>query len=90
MTTFKRQRSLQELIVKCKEYRWKLDTQKYDKEGSDFVGITFEADRVRGHILVSMVNGRFFGTFDGTQFSSDESNLDNEAWFKMLLETVYL
>ena len=90
MKTFTRHRTLKELRTEIKRRGWKLDTEKFN-EGSDYIDIIFKVGRVSGKMLVSMINGRFFGSTDrGTTFSSDSVEHDREPWFKALLEAVYI
>lgn len=88
--TFSRQRTLVELRKACAKRGFLLDADRYE-QGSDYVSITFDTHDQRGHILVSMFNGRFFGdTVSGIHISSDKTEHDTEAWFQDLLLTVYV
>lgn len=93
MRKFKRVRSLKELGEICRKKRWKLHTQRFD-EGSDYVKFDFRIKTLSGQVcgiaLFNTVNGRLFGHLSsGEQFSSDNSNHENERWFNILLETAF-
>lgn len=93
MRKFTRHRTLEELRATCAQKKWKLETKAF-RAGSDFVSFLFRiktlSTPVTGIALVSMFNGRFFGTLDsGEDFSSDNTEHENKRWFQILLDTVY-
>ncbi|AHF94192.1 hypothetical protein OPIT5_08175 [Opitutaceae bacterium TAV5] len=91
MKTFKRHRTLKELKAVCKKLGWKLDTTRFDHEGSDHVTIIWQTGRMTGRTMFSTVNGRFFGKLkDGRFYSSDEAKHDKKPWFRALLNAVYV
>lgn len=63
MASTKRFRRVKELKKVCFDHGFELNSDKYDREGSDYVGFHFMHGSVRGHALVSTINGRVFGTF---------------------------
>lgn len=93
---FKRHRSLDELREKCRELKWQIDSYKHDEEGSDHVMVFWRHGKVRGSVLYSVFNGRFFGAIDkGGKLSdawitSDETEHDAQPWFQALLSAFYI
>ena len=90
MKVFKGFRTREQIEAECKNLCWLFDATKHDKDGSDYVSVGFAKNGVFGNALVSVFNGRFFGTLeDGTEFTSDNAIHENEPWFQALMEVVY-
>ncbi len=89
MKWFKGFKNLEDLKSACNKRGWELNHAKYD-EGSDHVSFRFEVGDTKGICLVSLFNGRFFGTIDhDVMFDSNNTDHEDREWFQVLLETVY-
>lgn len=91
---YSRFRTVEELDAECRKRGLKLNTKKFD-EGSDYVSVVhpckFKGVGTHVTVLISMVNGRFFGAFpDETMFSSDNNKHDDQPWFQSILSLVYV
>ncbi len=91
MKQFKGVRELDELREKCQERGWTLNAKKCETEGSDYVQVLFRTEDEEGQLLLSLFNGRFFGsTLSGKKIDSSNAVHDEEAWFSELLNVIYL
>jgi hypothetical protein len=104
MLTFGQSRSLAEIKELAAKNDWLVDSSKYEQAdcSTDYIKIMFRHKEpigsnsltVRGWVLLSMINGRFFGEYTlekmpKVAFNSDESKYDAEAWFLALLNLAY-
>jgi hypothetical protein len=68
---------------------WVFDHRAFDA-GSDFVDIFFVDGKTKGHALVSMVDGTFFGELeDGTYFNERSTRHEKTSWFKGLQNVIF-
>lgn len=89
---FKRRRSIDELRAELEDTDLELDVEAYG-EGSDFVVLQGIWHGKWLDVAYSTFNGKFYGAWIGadcvpTRFSSDD-DLDDEPWFKELLNIFY-
>jgi hypothetical protein len=104
MLTFGKSRTLAEIKELASKLDWLVDSAKYEAPScdTDYIKIMFRHAEpigsttltVRGWVLLSMINGRFFGEYTlermpKVAFSSDETKYDAEAWFLALLNLAY-
>jgi hypothetical protein len=89
MKTFARQRTQDEIREFCIKKGWKLDTRKYDLEGSDFITIYWKNRNRITPIVYSSFNGRFIACRDNETFT-ESSELDGTPWFDDLLAILYV
>ena len=85
---YQRNITLDELSVLCAKNGWRLNTEKYDNEGSDFVSFKWRFKRKTIEVIYSSFNGNFIAEFDG-QLYSDRSSIDGTDWFDTLLDVLY-
>jgi len=91
MKKYSRHRSLKELRAECKRRGWKINDDRYQNFGSDFVTIIFRCGRVTGQVLFSTVNGGFFGkTRSGVEVNSDVTTHEQTPFFRALLSCCYV
>jgi hypothetical protein len=95
---FKRIRTLTEMEQLAGSKGWLMNTTKMQDASSDYFVVAFRTgSKVRGTMLVSGYNGRFFGTahvaakgkVKAVVFSSDTTKHDKQPWCKELLGFVY-
>jgi hypothetical protein len=86
MKKFAGNKSRDQVKAQCEALGLEFDDAKYER-GSDFTTI-------RGggaEVIWSSFNGRFFGTTDeGVEFSSDDTQHDDQPWFQLLLAFFYI
>jgi hypothetical protein len=91
MLTFDRHLTQGEIRAACRARGFLLDTQLYDKAGSDFITFAGRFDGVDVRVVYSSFSGRFLGeTRDGVKFDSESAEHDNEPWFAAILSFVYI
>lgn len=92
MKTFSGNKPLAVVKAQCKAAGIDYNDREFRRVGSDFVCITtVKGQNHTGQVLYNTFNGRFFGTTpDGTEFSSDSTKFENEAWFQALLSFFYV
>lgn len=88
METFKRHRTADEIITKCKAEDITFDACKY-REGSDHIVMYLPGPNGRRcPVLFNVFNGRFFCAADGfPHFSSDKDQ--DDAWYQAMLDFFY-
>jgi len=90
MKKFSRHRTLDELKSLCAERGLKLNTDRYDHAGSDYVLVSGLFAGEAAEVLCSTFNGRFFGALaDGRKFTEDDAH-DGQPWFDAILDLVYV
>lgn len=86
MKTYKRHRTLSEVIAQCKDQNIELRTKLFE-EGNDHISL----HRGRSVTLYAPFNGRFLGIYDTPKgkvtFNSDV-DID-EPWYQALVEFFY-
>jgi hypothetical protein len=87
--TFNRQRTQDEIRKLCFKKGWKLDTRKYDLEGSDFITIYWKNRNRITPVVYSSFNGRFVASRNNEYFT-ESSKLDGTPWFDDLLAVLYV
>ena len=85
MKKYKRNATVEEFLQSCKERGWETDQTKL-AAGGDHILFTFSHEGRSGSCLFNVVNGRFFGSSEMMDFTSDESTHDDEPWFQELLD----
>ena len=90
MKTFQRHRTLDELKALCAEKSLTLNTDRYDRDGSDYVLVSGGFAGQTADVLYCTVNGRFFGTLAGGRKFTETAPCDGQAWFDAILDLVYV
>lgn len=98
MRKFKGNRNLDDVISIAKKEGWEVDTEKFDKTGSDWIylrdmfGEVKSNDGMPTQVAYNTTNGHFFvyTPFQEKAVASHKSaELDNEGWYKALLDMFY-
>lgn len=95
MKTFTRFRTPKEIAAACRKAGFKYNQDQFER-GSDHVSFRFKHGKITAQVCYSTVNGRAFGEFwrgeEGKRewFTTDETKHEGCAWFKALLNFIYV
>lgn len=90
MKKFTRHVTLVELKERCAEKGIAIDTEKHDRDFSDYVTVSGAFAGKDFVLIFNTFNGTFFGEMEDKRQFSETSKFEGEPWYSAILDLLFV